>query len=266
MSLNGYTTPLTSTGLASLVPPPPWHFSGTVIMVEYAVDPDAARQHLPSGMTLDPARPHAAAIFGDWQSTSADLGDLSHPGRTQYQEFYIAIAALYEGRPVVRAPFCWVDKDFSLVRGLIQGYPKKLGDIGMSRSYGVGKAALPLQSGTTLTGHLSADGQRMARVQVDLERAENASDAPFMMTGPLVHSRVFPTWSADGHSVDELVTGGSQDQEVAGLWSGTGAVELYDDPWHGLPALRPLEIVRGYRMEFAETIAGGQLLDGRSGR
>ena len=41
MTLQGYSIPRTSTGKASLVPPPPWHYVGDFLVVDYWADPDA---------------------------------------------------------------------------------------------------------------------------------------------------------------------------------------------------------------------------------
>lgn len=260
--LMGYTTPLTAKGASSLVPPPPWHFSGDVLMVEYLLPPDVLESFLPEGLRADPADPRAAAIVGDWQSCTDGGPELLDPERSQYREFYIALSARRGDQFVVRSPFCWVDKDFSLVRGLIQGYPKKIGSIGMTRSYPAGAAAAPLAAGTRLAGTLTAAGRRIAELSVTLERADTVPD---LMTAPLAHSRIFPAWASGGAAVDELVTGGSRDQHVDGVWSGPAMLEFFESPADELALLRPAEILRGYRFSFAETITGGVLLEA-SGR
>ena len=40
-------------------------------------------------------------------------------------------------------PYIWVDRDFALTRGWIQGFPKKLGSIWVTRSFGLGGPADP---------------------------------------------------------------------------------------------------------------------------
>ena len=76
----------------------------------------------------DPGR--CAAIFGDWQTSSDDGEQLLRPARSQYKEFFIVVNALLDGEEVTTCPFTWVDRDFALARGWIQGFPKKLGTIG----------------------------------------------------------------------------------------------------------------------------------------
>src|SRR3984885_12458702 len=86
--------------------------------------------------------------------------ELLDPVRSQYREFYIALACQLGDQPVARCPFCWVDKDFSLVRGLIQGYPKKMGSIAMTRAFSVGQATPGTAKGSQFGGTLAAAARR----------------------------------------------------------------------------------------------------------
>src|SRR5262249_51781178 len=130
--LRGYTAPLSPDGRAGIVPPPPWHYSGDFLIAEYRTDPRAVAALLPA--ELEPAEdPGAvAAIFADWQSCSADLHELVDPIQSQYREFFIVVGARYQGQPVSRCVYIWVDKDFAMYRGWIQAFPKKLGSIPMT--------------------------------------------------------------------------------------------------------------------------------------
>ena len=53
------------------------------------------------------------------------------------------VNALLDGEEVTTCPFIWVDQDFALARGWIQGFPKKLGSIWMTRTFGLDAAADP---------------------------------------------------------------------------------------------------------------------------
>ena len=70
MRLQGYSIPRTSTGKASLVPPPPWHYVGDFLVVDYWADPDAVRAVLPDGLDPHPDPGRCAAVCADWQSCS----------------------------------------------------------------------------------------------------------------------------------------------------------------------------------------------------
>jgi acetoacetate decarboxylase len=93
---------------------------------------------LPEGIepfAEDPGR--CAALFVDWQSCSEGGDELVDPARGQYKEFFVVVAGSLDGEAVTTCPYIWVDRDFALVRGWIQGFPKKLGQIEMTRSFGL---------------------------------------------------------------------------------------------------------------------------------
>ena len=137
MTLSGYSLPRTPEGRSSIVPRPPWHYVGDFLVIEYWAEPDAVAALLPDRLSPHPDPGRCAAIFGDWQ-TSSDGGDqLLDPSRSQYKEFFLVVNALLDGEEVTMCPFTWVDRDFALVRGWIQGFPKKLGTIEMTRHFGL---------------------------------------------------------------------------------------------------------------------------------
>jgi acetoacetate decarboxylase len=85
MALHGYSLPRSTEGRASLVPPPPWHYVGDFLVLEYWADPDAVAAVLPPGLEPsvdDPGR--AAALFVDWQSCTGGQGELVDPASSQY--------------------------------------------------------------------------------------------------------------------------------------------------------------------------------------
>ena len=106
-----------------------------------------------SSRTPTPGR--CAAVFADWQSCSEGGDELIDPSRSQYKEFFIVVNALLDGEEVTTCPYIWVDRDFALARGWIQGFPKKLGSIWITRHLGLDCAADPgLAAGRDLRRHL----------------------------------------------------------------------------------------------------------------
>ena len=75
MTPTGYSLPLSPEGRSSLVPPPPWHYVGDFLVLEYWADPDAVRAVLPPGLEPHPDGGRAAALFVDWQSRSEQGGE-----------------------------------------------------------------------------------------------------------------------------------------------------------------------------------------------
>src|SRR6185436_8393814 len=177
MSLKGYTIPRTTEGRSSLVPPPPWHYVGNFLVVDFWADPDAAVALLPEGLEPhdDPGR--CSAVVAEWQGFSETGDELVDPSRSQYREAYVVVNALLDGEEVTTCPYCWVDQDFALVRGWIQGFPKKLGEVWMTRTYGLGGPADPgLVAGARHGATCSARGRAIADMTLTIDGP--AQDGP----------------------------------------------------------------------------------------
>lgn len=257
MTLRGYTVPRTASGAASLVPAPPWHYVGTFLVVDYWADPDAVRAVLPEGMEPHPDPGRCAAVFADWQSCSDGGAELVDPARSQYKEFFVVANALLDGEEVTTCPFIWVDRDFALARGWIQGFPKKLGEIWMTRDFGLGGPADPsVAEGAVHGGTCSAYGRRLAQATVALE-CPAADGGPHHNAAPIVNVRHFPRLAAGRHdepAVHELVRSVSRDRRTSDVWEGKPTLELLPAPGEEHDSLAPLRLGRGYRFTFAYTV------------
>ena len=157
---------------ASLVPPPPWHYSGDFLIVEYRTDPAAVAALLPPELEPAAEDPGAvAAIFADWQSCSDDLHELVDPVRASTRSSSSSSVRRIRGQPVSRCVYIWVDKDFAMYRGWIQGFPKKLGSIHMTRMFPVGRAAPHgMAPGARFGATCAANDRQVARAVVTLAR------------------------------------------------------------------------------------------------
>jgi acetoacetate decarboxylase len=254
--LRGYSVPRSPEGRSSLVPAPPWHYVGDFLVVEYWAAAEAVEAVLPVGLEPheDPGR--CAAIFADWQSCSDSREELDDPIRSQYREFFVVVNALLDGEQVTTCPYIWVDRDFALARGWVQGFPKKLGSIQMTRHFQLGATASPgLAPGARYAGTLAAGDRRLAFGAVTLER--ESVDGPTHNDPPLVNVRHFPNLAAGRHdepAVHELVRARSRDREISPIWAGTAELELYPAPNEELAALAPLRVGTGFRFTFAYTV------------
>ena len=118
--LKGFTVPKSLFDQAALTPPPPRHYAGDAVGVEFRTDADATAATLPNG--------HAVMMFLDWQFSAQD-GEYLEPVRYHYREASILVDAMYRDVPVVWCPYTSVDNDAALARGWAQGFPKKMGGI-----------------------------------------------------------------------------------------------------------------------------------------
>ena len=82
----GFTFPRTSSGRSSLVPSPPWHYSGDMLTIEYRTDPAAVAELLPA--PLPPAEDDPAPVPilpADRPSCSDPLHRVRAPARRRRQ-------------------------------------------------------------------------------------------------------------------------------------------------------------------------------------
>ena len=232
MTLQGYTIPRTPAGRASLVPAPPWHYVGDFLVVDFHADPEAAISVLPEGLDPHPDPGRCAAVFADWQSCSEGGDELLDPVRSHYREFYLVVNALLDGEEVTTCPFIWVDQDFALARGWIQGFPKKLGEVWMTRTYQLACRAAPgVEAGSSFGGTCSARGHALARARVTLQ--EPSAGGSLHTAPSIVNVRHFPRLAAGRHDdpqVHELVRSRSRNRSVSEVWEGDAELELFAAP------------------------------------
>jgi acetoacetate decarboxylase len=256
MTLQGYTTPRTPRGLASLVPPPPWHYVADFLVVDFHADPDAAVSLLPEGLEPHPDPGRCAAVFADWQSCSETGDELLDPVRSHYRESYIVVSGLLDGEEVTTCAFIWVDQDFALARGWIQGFPKKLGEVWMTRTYNLECRAAPgIRAGSRFGATCSARGRQISRARVTLQQP--SPEGSVHTAPPIVNVRHFPRLAAGHHDdpqVHELVRSRSRDRAVSEIWAGSAELALFDAPGEEHTLLAPVSVQRGYRFTFAYTV------------
>ncbi|MFY9783334.1 MAG: acetoacetate decarboxylase family protein [Acidimicrobiales bacterium] len=262
MSLRGVPFPRTPSGRASLLPPLPWHYSGDLLTVEYRTDPATIAALLPGDVTLahedeDPGA--VALIWADWQSCGDNGAELLDPIRSQYKEAYVVVRCRYDGRLFSRCLFIWVDKDFALVRGYLQGYPKKIGSIQQTRPVSRGVAGPRLSAGGVFGMTLAANDRRLAQATITLA-GESATNG-FVNAHAMLHHRWFPRIELDDRdSLSEVVTMSSVNVDLGPAYGGTATLELFESPSEELASLEPLEILGGYFRSVGTTFNGGVTL------
>jgi hypothetical protein len=231
-----------------------------MLTVEYRTNPDRVAELLPEGVGLAEDEPGAVAlIWADWQSCGDDFAELLDPVRSQYKECLAVVRCSWGGETWSRCVYIWVDKDFALVRGYHQGYPKKLGTMWMTRPVTVGRAGPRLEAGGRFGATLAAAERRLATAEITLTRPV---ESPGFVNGrPMLHNRWWPAIESSGpESLDELVTMRGYDGEVADVWEGQAKLELLESPSDELHLLAPEEIIGGYYHRVGVSWNGGTTL------
>jgi acetoacetate decarboxylase len=261
--VTGFFYPRTATGRSSLLPPPPWHYSGDLLTVEYRTDPARVAELLPAPLRPAPEDPGAVAlIWADWQSCGDGGAELLDPVLAQYRECFVVVRCSFAGRVYSRCVYIWVDADFALARGLYQGYPKKLGSVHQTRPHPYGLAAPRIAPGGRFAGTLAAADRRLAQAVVTL-RAEAPANG-FVNAHPMAHHRWLPSIEKGAAaSVDELISSASASFEGGPAWRGDAELELFGSPTEELASLEVRQIIGGYYRQVGVTWDGGTLLAGR---
>jgi acetoacetate decarboxylase len=257
VTLRGWTLPQTSTGRSAAVAPPPWHYSGEIIAVDFTAPIDAVASLLPDGMTPTPEGT-ASVVFADWCSASDhDERVLADPAIGQYREAYVVLHAQRGDKRVGRVPFIWVDSELSLLRGQIQGFPKKLGQIAMTRPVALGRGGVRKEVGARFAAHATSHGRRVLTASVTIEGT--AERPPRAATLPLIHTRLFPAVDRPEPSVRELQFGAIANFECGTTHSGAATLTFGTSEYEEIEPLGPVAVGKGYVFSMAFTVTGGRV-------
>jgi len=257
-SLQGWSLPQSTTGLSALVPAPPWHFSGELLGIDFLASPEVVASLLPSPL-LAPNEARCSIVFADWSSSaSSDPRIGREPGRGQYREAYVVIDALLDERKVARVPYIWVDSDLSLVRGLLQGFPKKFGEIRISRAISVGRGGPKREADEVFRAYVSSTGRRLATAEVTL-REPRTSGVPTALARPIWHTRLFPDLAGGDPLVRDLARNLVTDFEVANYWVGDADLLFGAAEFDEVDALEPASVLGGWTCSLAFTVSGSEV-------
>ncbi|HYD66936.1 acetoacetate decarboxylase family protein [Azospirillum sp.] len=250
--LKGFTPPFTPDGRSSLAPAPPWHYAGWLFSIAYELDPAVANLFLPEGFGR--ATGCAAAHFCDWQATT-DGSELLDPVYAQYREFFVLIEAERRGDPVNFCPFIYVDQDISMVRGWLQGLPKKLGSVWLTRSYPLNHpAAAPAQAGTRLGASLAVKDRRLAQAALTLTGGEGRRLG--LLARPTYGLTGLPSLIGGPQAAQpRLVRMAADAKEFGPSFAADASLDFFDSPREELAALAPNRVVDASAGCFALTIS-----------
>jgi acetoacetate decarboxylase len=259
-TVHGFFYPKTASGASSLIPSPPWRYSGDLLTVEYRTDPARVRDLLPEPLELADEDPGAVAlIWADWQSCSASGEELLDPVLSQYKEAFAVVRCQYRGQTYSRCVYIWVDKDFAIARGLHQGYPKKLGSIHLTRPHPYGPAPR-IEAGAAFGATLAAADRRLAEAVVTLR--EPAPTNGFVNGHPMAHHRWLPAIEpGQPPALDELISSGAASFEGGPPWVADADLRLFDSPTEELADLTVDELIGAYYRQVGVCWNGGTLLE-----
>lgn len=258
--LKGYTLPLTVTGRSSLVDAPPWYYGGDVLHLQFRADKERVRQLIPAPLEMGPTPGEGIVWFTEWVSVSESNPDLAfiNPERAVYRECLVLLSCQYKGEPGYLVPYIWVDNDFTLMRGFVQGFPKKLGRIYMTKLHELNPKVGGKRAGAKVKGICEAHGERIIEGSMEFTRKAQPSEIPPVKFYLMRH---FPSIEdPDKPAVHELSASIVSDVQVGDVWVGEGQVKFMESAFEEVADLGPLEMLGGFYFSMGLTIKGGKVL------
>ena len=249
-----FTAPFSSTGRGALVPPPPWHYAGWLLNVGFAFDGDA-RALVPTQAGRPVGR--GCVHFADWQACTGDGAELADPVLAQYRETIVVLELeRHDGSRCMYCPAIWVDQDIALVRGLLQGWPKKMGSTWLTRSLPLQHpAAAPLGAGSVLGASLAVKDRRLLQARAVLD-GQPGRPLGFLQA-PTLGAVGWADLRTPARRPEPTLLRADIRDRVASEWHAASAeIELLPHPHEELDCLGPLRATEASAGWIGITVAG----------
>jgi len=237
MPPSSFTPPFTSSGRSALVQAPPWHYAGWLVNVEFAFDAELGAAMVPPELGV--ATGKGCVHFADWQSCGKDGQELLDPVYAQYRET-IVVLEIAPGQGADARFYCpliYVDQDISLLRGWLQGWPKKIGQTWLTRSLPLAHpAAAPLSKGSRLGASLSVKERRLVDATVTLTDKETGRLG--FLSAPTIGAVGWPDLTQPGiPAAARYLRADIVDRVESGWTQGRATLRFHDHPVEELSLL-----------------------------
>ena len=239
-------------GPTSAIEKGPWHYGADYITVYFRGEPRSLQESVPPPFVVDDGlcMGYVCEIISVAESSPDMVA--SRPDRTTYNEAAVGIRCKFKDRLGVYFPVMWVTTEWSLLRGLLNGYQKRLADrISMTKLHPLNPGLAPVSGGSRFGGFCVKGPGRTLSLEVTVERGGAPSDLPSF--GSTFGVRRFPSTGETQGTVNEAVEVQKSNSKMSDVWIGRGSLrtEL---------GVGPIEPVSGavYRSGF--TISGSRPL------
>jgi acetoacetate decarboxylase len=102
-------------------------------------------------------------------------------------------------------------------------------------------------------------GTRLARGSVTLDASAEPGFVPKALRLPVWHTRLMPDLAGGEPLVFDLSRNIVSEFAVASVWTGDAELEFFESEFEELAALRPLDVVGGFRCSAAFSITGAEI-------
>jgi hypothetical protein len=212
-----------SPGPSSAIEKGPWHYGADYLAVYFRGNSSALARLLPEPFTVDGGLCIAYVCeivsVGDSGTEMAS----TRPDRTFYQEAAVGVKSRIGGRGGVFYPVMWVTTEWSLLRGILNGYQKRLADrISMTRLHPLNPGLKPIGAGSVLGGFCVKGPEKTLSLTVRIEKQGSGGDLPSL--GATFGMRRFPRTDPSQGTVDEPVEILKSNSRVSDVWLGSGSL------------------------------------------
>jgi hypothetical protein len=211
-------------GPASAIEDGPWHYGADYVTVYFKGDVPLLRQLVPSPFAVDDGL--CMAYVCEIVSVADSGAEMvaSRPDRTIYHEAAIGVNCKFKERPGIFFPVMWVTTEWSLLRGLLNGYSKRLADqISMTKLHPLNPGLKGLSKGARFGGFCVKGPEKTLSLGVTVERPGAGSDLPPF--GATFGVRKFPGSEPGVEGVSEPVEILKSNSRVTDIWTGSGSVQ-----------------------------------------
>lgn len=210
-------------GATSAVEQGPWHYGADYVTVYFKGEKSALEDLVPRPFQVADGTCMGYVCEIISVADSAAEMAIDRPDRTLYNEAAIGVKCEYRGKPGVYFPVMWVTTEWSLLRGLLNGYPKRLADrISMTKLHPLNPGMRPVSPGSRFGGSCVKGPEEVMSLQVKVERQGTPEDLPKF--GSTFGVRRYPRTDDSQGSVDEPVEITKASSRTSDVWTGTGTL------------------------------------------
>jgi hypothetical protein len=216
-------------GPTSAVEKGPWHYGADYISVYFKGEVAPLRRLVPPPFRVEGGECMAYVCEIVSVADSDAETPASRPDRTVYHEAAVGVRCSFEGKGGVFFPVMWVTTEWSLLRGLLNGYQKRLADrISMTKLHPLNPGLKAISPGSRFGGFCVKGPEQTLSLEVTVDRPGSTSDLPSF--GATFGMRRYPRTDDSQREVNEPVEILKSNVKVSDVWLGKGSLRQTSAP------------------------------------
>jgi hypothetical protein len=239
-------------GPASAIEDGPWHYGADYVVVYFRGESSPLNRLVPQPFEVNDG------LCMAYVCEIVSVGDAgaemvaTRPDRTLYHEAAVGVKSRFKGKEGIFYPVMWVTTEWSLLRGLLNGYQKRLADrISVSKLHPLNPGLKPVSAGSRFGGFCVKGPDLTLAVDVTVQKPGEPTDLPSF--GATFGLRKYPKTNQTQEEVNEPVEILKSNSKVSDVWIGKGTIRTTLD-------LGKVEPISGAVYSSGFTISGSRVL------